>query len=551
MAVLSPEQTGLLQEILGLSKQSPPVFPAEPEFRVLHVDQRAVIDDLVAMNAVARHHGYYVPTLAGLRALGTEDARAAIRRCNSLLEWLKEKVRSDPRKLAWTPAELCQGSAFSEDDVRLSLTILLVSGEHNFVGGWGSGPGAFATSVNVLLDGVLDAQPVPETEAPTLAVATGPGIVTRLYIHNFRSFVNFEWTPPAACVLVGDNGAGKSALIEVLWLLQDLVVDGKDVAETTASAARTVWLRDIEQIIEVDIDRGEESLRYRLGIRWEAGRSSITEELRGEGGLLYRAGSGKAELYGDRPSAAPRTTIPFDRRRSFIASLEARPDNRRIIGFRESIRAIWAMKPDPRNIGGSAGEESRYLERDLSNFASWYLARVPEDPDAAEALRADLAKVLAGFSTLRFEPISPEVKDLRVRFSFGGKSHELGWAKLSDGQRLLIALYGLLRFGLVDASLIALDEAENYVAPAEIQPWLRAVADAAAERKQQLLVVSHHPESINYLAANAAWRMWRDPDSGHTRIAPLLPDLDAGETAYDVLKLASPEGPEEAGPGHG
>ena len=74
-------------------------------------------------------------------------------------------------------------------------------------------------------------------------------------------------------------------------------------------------------------------------------------------------------------------------------------------------------------------------------------------------------------------------------------------------------------------------------APSEIQPWLQAVTDVAAEGGKQLLVVSHHPESINYLAADAAFRMWRDPTGGHSRIAPLVPDLDAGETAYDVVKL--------------
>jgi predicted ATPase len=109
---------------------------------------------------------------------------------------------------------------------------------------------------------------------------------------------------------------------------------------------------------------------------------------------------------------------------------------------------------------------------------------------------------------------------------------------LSDGQRLLIALFGMLRFGLRRAGFIALDECENYVAPREIQPWFQAVVDAAAEGKQQLLVVSHHPDSINYLAADAVWRLWRDRQGGHTRIARLEPDLGVGETAYDLVKQA-------------
>jgi predicted ATPase len=42
-------------------------------------------------------------------------------------------------------------------------------------------------------------------------------MLRRIYVHNYRTFVSFEWRPPLACVLVGDNGSGKSALLDVSW----------------------------------------------------------------------------------------------------------------------------------------------------------------------------------------------------------------------------------------------------------------------------------------------------------------------------------------------
>lgn len=371
-------------------------------------------------------------------------------------------------------------------------------------------------------------------------------MLKRIYIHNFRTFVNFEWAPPRSCALVGDNGAGKSAFIEVLCLLQDLVVQGRNVNDTLSPSARTAWRGDARQSVEIDFLAEGELFTYRLDIDQQAGQGEVHEELRSAGGVLYRAEAGKVELFGDSPSAEPRTTIPFHRRGSFLSVLEPRADNKKLMTFREAIRGIWAMKPDPRRLGSAATSETNSLDRDLGNFANWYRARMQEDPDAAEVLRDDLRRVIPGFSTLPLEPLSAEVKDLRARFAFGDRTYELAWAKLSDGQRLLIAMYGMLRLGLAPATLIALDECENYVAPREIQPWLRAVADAAAERKQQLLVVSHHPELINYLAAESAWRMWRDKDAGHTRIARLAPDLEAGEAAYDSMKFALSLGPSVA-----
>jgi predicted ATPase len=364
-------------------------------------------------------------------------------------------------------------------------------------------------------------------------------MLKRIYVHNYRTLVNFEWRPPPVCVLVGENGAGKSALVEAIWLVRRVVVEGAGYLETGFPATLTAWAQDrerSEQTIEVEVDHAGESFRYRLGCQLRDGKPSIREELSASTGLLYRSDAGKVELFGEPPSPSPRTTVAFDRRRSFISALEPRPENRSIMAFREAIHSIWSLKPDPQRLGADTEVEAVWLEPDLSNFASWYRSGVQEDPDAAVALRDDLKRGIVGFDQLRLKQISPDVKDLRVRFAFGGKDHELPWAQLSDGQRLLIALYGAFRFGFSQGGLVTLDEVENYVSPKEIQPWLRAVTDYMTEAGRQLLVISHHPEAINYMAADAAWRMWRDPTGGHSRIERLEPDLEAGETAYDLVK---------------
>lgn len=364
-------------------------------------------------------------------------------------------------------------------------------------------------------------------------------MLKRIYVHNYRTLVNFEWRPPPVCVLVGENGAGKSALVEAIWLVRDVVVEGKAYADTGFPTTMTAWSQEgdlSEQTVEVELEHRGDSFHYRLGGAVKEGKVSIREELRSSAGLLYRSEAGKVELFGEPPNPAPRTTLPFDRRRSFISALEPRPDNKSIIAFRDAVQIIWALKPDPQRLGADTEVEALWLEKDLSNFASWYRSGVQEDPDAAAALRSDLKKAIVGFDQLRLKPIAPDVKDLRVRFAFNGKDHELPWAQLADGQRLLIALYGAFHFGFKQAGLVTLDEVENYVSPKEIQPWLRTVTDYMTSESRQLLVISHHPEAINYMAADAAWRMWRDPAGGHSRIEKLEPDLEVGETAYDLVR---------------
>jgi hypothetical protein len=49
---------------------------------------------------------------------------------------------------------------------------------------------------------------------------------------------------------------------------------------------------------------------------------------------------------------------------------------------------------------------------------------------------------------------------------------------------------------------LCLDEPENFVALPEIQPWLTALYDHCEAGNMQALLISHHPELINYLLAS-------------------------------------------------
>lgn len=360
-------------------------------------------------------------------------------------------------------------------------------------------------------------------------------MLKRIHIHNYKTFVNFEWSPPRMCALVGENGAGKTAFIEILWAVRELVVEGKRIDETALPSSRTAWLTETDQIVELEIDHEGSRFLYRLECLQGKRDPEVRESLAVGNVDVYRSSDGKVELLGDDPTLAQRVTIPFERRRSFIAVLESKPDNRRIVSFRTAIESLWRLKPDPAHMGSTAARESDWLAPDLSNFADWYRAKVQEDPEASTALQVDLRNALVGFVQLRLEALTQRARELRVRFDFGKSTHELPWSELSEGQRLLIALYGFLRFAVKHATLLLLDEIENYVALPEIQPWLRSVVDTMSSKGGQLIVVSHHPESIDYLAADAVWVMSRDRLAGHTRISRLEPDLDAGETASAAL----------------
>jgi predicted ATPase len=105
-------------------------------------------------------------------------------------------------------------------------------------------------------------------------------------------------------------------------------------------------------------------------------------------------------------------------------------------------------------------------------------------------------------------------------------------SELSDGQRALLVLYSLLYFHEHQPFLMCLDEPDNYVALREIQPWVATLQDYCATREDaQAILVSHHPEIMNYLGVDSTFRIERE-QGGPTRVKPFaaITGLSPAET---------------------
>jgi ATPase subunit of ABC transporter with duplicated ATPase domains len=116
---------------------------------------------------------------------------------------------------------------------------------------------------------------------------------------------------------------------------------------------------------------------------------------------------------------------------------------------------------------------------------------------------------------------------LIARFGSSSTSINFGLNELSDGQRSLIALYMILHFLIAKGHTIFLDEPDNFISLREIQPWLLAAEDAVEESKGQLILISHHPEILNYWAREYGLLFSRE-ENGHVRTKPYREVADTG-----------------------
>ena len=90
-----------------------------------------------------------------------------------------------------------------------------------------------------------------------------------------------------------------------------------------------------------------------------------------------------------------------------------------------------------------------------------------------------------------------------------GAQTKYGFEQLSDGERALVALYSLVTLSDGSRSLF-IDEPDNYLSLREIQPWLVKATECCGSSLDQVVVISHHPVVIDYIAGAKGKWFYRD-----------------------------------------
>ena len=358
-------------------------------------------------------------------------------------------------------------------------------------------------------------------------------MLKRLYIDNFRCFVNFEYKPERKQLLLGANGSGKSSLLDALRLLKGFLRDGK-VEEIRAAfwTGKTRWLDLPKQVFEIEAELGGDLYLYRLELQPYRVPSWISvmvlaESLKVNGRSIVEIADGQAILH---PRTAGNSVIRLEQPAIQEGSLF-----RTFAGYSEETRIFVAWISDlpclninPYEMGRTGFIPGRpRLKGDLSNIADWYKRYTEIDIESVIELSSSLKEVLDGFESLNFRDMGPDHTELTASFVRPDGKLIYSLRELSEGQRCLIALYMVLHFLIAKGQTVFLDEPDNFISLREIQPWLLAAEEAVQESKGQLILISHHPEILNQWARECGLLFYRE-ENGHVRTKPYSAVSDTG-----------------------
>lgn len=360
-------------------------------------------------------------------------------------------------------------------------------------------------------------------------------MLSRVYVDNYRSLTNFELKLGREQLFLGRNGAGKTTVFDAVDAVTRFARGESNIGALFPAESKTRWDARSQQTFELDLTSlSGESSQYRLVVQHgpRGVAPSVAEERVSMGSTMLLASDGDdAQCYRDDGSSG--TNVLVDGERSSLPSIRRRALTK-LNRVKRGLSRMRVVAPDPRGMAPVSEEEDKAPLRDLSNLASWYRHLHQEDSERTDAMRERLRAILDGFQRLDLKTEGAS-RRLTTRWRSGtepdAKTLDFTLDELSDGQRVLLGLAMLASEPGGEDLTLLLDEPDNFVALAEVQPLLMSMR---MRPELQLLVISHHPEIINLLAPEHGLVFERQ-NLGPTRVRPFATDEQSPLTPAEIV----------------
>jgi predicted ATPase len=315
----------------------------------------------------------------------------------------------------------------------------------------------------------------------------------------------------------GLNGSGKSSVFDAIRFVRDLAIGNCFLGSAGDESKRTVsklefcnWLKSNIQEFEVEFEEENHKYLYKLHIQQAADYEEpriIQEVAFYDGTPLFTRDKSRIQLGKDKG-------FTLDWRQSALSVILP---YKQIETLKKALENLIILRPNARLFENESRFESKYVNLDMSNIISWYRHH-SQDQDWTDVLRQSLQTVWPeDFRSLKLSESGNSIKQLELRFSGG----ELNFSQLSDGEKMLVALYMLHAvMSTTKGSLtVLIDEPDNFVSIQELQPWLLEMDEVVSDM-HQLLIISHNAEILESVSSQLHY-FDRDNHSAPTRIKHL------------------------------
>lgn len=362
-------------------------------------------------------------------------------------------------------------------------------------------------------------------------------MLKRIYIDNFRCLVDFKLSVDEINLFLGPNGSGKSTVFDVLRKIRAFI-DGGTLSHIFDLDDLSIWQEELVQTFALEIEGNGGTYKYELAIEHDKAHYKVNrvyERLLFDDKALFNVADGQLNLYDDQH--AINATLPYDRSlpSAFLFSISK---NIKIEWFKERMNRFIIVQINPMMMSGESRREEAQLSAGMENFVSWY-RHIYQDQGKAIEITNALQEVFDGFKHFKLANVGEKTRLLKLSFEKNNGHHntiEYRFSQLSDGDRVLIALYTLIHYARFGDYTLCIDEPENFIALREIQPWILELYDYCSDDELQALLITHHPEIINSFALSAGYWFGREHNQAPVQVKRIT---DHDERGLSIAELVS------------
>jgi ABC-type cobalamin/Fe3+-siderophores transport system ATPase subunit len=204
---------------------------------------------------------------------------------------------------------------------------------------------------------------------------------------------------------------------------------------------------------------------------------------------------------------------------------------------RHLLTALWEHAIAPLRLAEPVQDDYRDKAREKEHVYIFI-----QDQRTLQALAEPFASQQALFSLLETLDISGLVREVRLWVTKDGVMDELPFHEISDGEKQLLSVLGLMKFTGHAESLFLLDEPDTHLNPAWKRDYLGLIEEVASRNSNSYLAMTtHDPLTISGLTANQVQVLWRD-ETGEIRATRPVVDprgLGVAGILTDVFGLES------------
>lgn len=335
-------------------------------------------------------------------------------------------------------------------------------------------------------------------------------------IRNFKAIRDsgtIQLTP--LTVFIGNNGSGKSSIIEALETLQCIVANGLDDAAAHWHGFEHIWHKGKAPVMQAGEYRPDERAHKPTLVE---GRECYTDPMEFDIAGKSRRGATKAGMRVNVERTGDAVFIQQEYLHvgamKLVRDSHGQPDPKSTEKFRpvrsersvldnylgEYFRAWQFLSLNPLAMGSPVPmkrtDSPARLSHDGSNIAEYLKSMLNEDPVAFSGLVEALQFVLP-----YAEEMGPKMTtelERQVYLGLREDGVELpGWL-LSTGTLRIVSLLALLRHPS-PPPLIMIEEVENGLDPSTIHLLVRELREATQEGRTQVIITTHSPYLLDQL----------------------------------------------------